>query len=156
MDKRLAYWLLLGFALSLAGCDGWDDFHGYGLENRRSHTLTATVRVFEGSCVVPGPAMSQASSYGEPVSRRLLAGELVSLMSLRRLSSDAYNGEFGECGAVWLSLPGLYEGVLAWDRSSFWDVEEDDPYPHSVVVEGTRDEVKLHLPAGVHELAVPR
>jgi hypothetical protein len=56
---------------------------------------------------------------------------------------------------VWVELPGLYEGVLAWDSAPSWDVDNADPFPHSVLVEGTRDEVALHLPRGVHELPAP-
>jgi hypothetical protein len=95
-------------------------------------------------------------NYGPPVHRRLLARDLIALRSLKSLNSTWDDGSDldASCTAVWLELPGHYEAVLVWNTWRGWD-PEGDPYEHSLVVEGTRDDVVVRVPAGMMELEPP-
>jgi len=157
----------MAVTLGLLGCLSaacWDSdyFYGYGLENRRNHTLKITVRSALGC--QSQVDLADPESFGEAVTRTLDPGEIVELdafsnESVGTRAIDAGLGSpypyTGDCGAVWVSLPDHdYEAVLAWDE------QDDSPsaayaWDFALVVEGTEERVRVHVPKGMKELGVP-
>lgn len=151
--RRMVWLLVLVGCAAFSGCDEeswWNQTPG--LYNRRNHPLEARVRV--ARACNPGVDLQDPANYGPPVYRRLLARELVALRSLKSLRYDASLGRDDACTAIWLELPGLYEAVLSWPAWSGWD-PDGDPYDHALVVEGTRQDVTVAVPAGMRELPPP-
>ena len=156
----------IAVSLGLLGCVSagcWPDggFYAYGLANQRNHPLRVTVRSGQGC---PSQLdLSDASSFGKAVTKTLEPHEVAELESFASESVgeralDARSSRYPyrvECGAVWLSLPDHdYEAVLAWDESEY-SSRSAELWEHALVVEGTKERVRVHVPEGVEELGVP-
>lgn len=149
----LGWSMALGLSACLSSCDE-AMYSTPGLYNRRDHPLEVIVR--EAKECGADVDLTDPDVYGPPRSRQLRARDVVALRNLKSLWSDSsgYDGWPAACTAVWIELPGLYEGVLKWSTWHGWDPDED-PYDHAVVVEGTRREVVVTVPKGMEELAGP-
>lgn len=154
MTRQILGWVL---ALGLSGCLSSCDEPMYsapGLYNRRDHELEVTVR--EAKECGADVDLSDASVYGAAHTRRLRPRDLVALRTLKSMWTDGanYSSWPASCTAIWIELPGLYEGVLKWSVWHGWDPDED-PYDHALVVEGTRRQVVVTVPGEMEELPAP-
>lgn len=163
MRGRMA--LVLGLLGVLgSGCDE-EGLQGYGLENRRNHPLKVTARRARGC--KSQVDVSQREAFGAPSTRTLEPGDVVELSSFLYIGDadagvgnpdpDPYplSSPYG-CGAIWISFPDHdYEAVWAWDESTHFWYYDANTWRFAVVVEGTEENVAVHVPAGVRELEEP-
>jgi hypothetical protein len=142
---RVAVGVVLSLLLAGAVACVDDIHHGWALANRRDRPLEVWLRTTE--LCADGANLSDERSYAPAQRLTIKAQEYV---PLRGLGPQSQPG----CGAVWLRVDGEFEVVLAWDDEPTWP-SDNNPIPFSVIVEGQRDHLLLHIPDEIEELPPP-
>jgi hypothetical protein len=132
--------------IGLLACEP-DPHHGWVLANRRDHPLELWLR--RTPFCAHEANLSIESNFGPVEHMTMRAQDYIFLRELQEPHEQS-----APCGAVWLAVPGEFEVVLAWGGEPTWSTD-DDPIPFSVIVEGPREHLVLHVPAGVEELPAP-
>jgi hypothetical protein len=141
--------LLLVLAANLSACVPIRE-RGWRLSNRRDHALTVWMR--RTTVCMEDADLDDEALFEEPELVTIKAqGSIV--LSTR---STWFTGD-GEpqCGAVWLRSDEYdLDLVLAWDHEPYWD-KGASRTPYSVILEGPRDHLLLHVPEELEQLPPP-